>query len=175
MRTDLLSRTRRNGSGRWPDYATAEEFESLFEHQRQPLLRLALLLTANSEKAEQSLGFALRDCRLNGSVATDWIITWARRAIVRNAIQLVSPPVSVSATQTLNDDGHDGKMLGISGTISICVDVPSIVKLPDFERLVYVITVLERSSIQDCALLLARSPKEVRDAQKRALAIAAFF
>lgn len=174
MGTRLQSRTRRNGLGVWTDYATAEEFESLFESKREPLLRLALLLTASSEKAEQSLSFAMRDCRLNGSVAPDWILTWARRAIVRNAIQLVFPPVSASATQTLNDDGHDGKLLGISAAISIRVDLPSIVKLPDFERLVYVITVLERSSIQDCALLLARSPKEIRDAQKRAIGIASF-
>ena len=172
MGTGLRSSTRRNGLGGWTDYATAEEFESLFESKREPLLRLALLLTASSEKAAQSLSFAMRDCRLSGSVAPDWILTWARRAIVRNAIQLVFAPVSASATQTLNDAGHDGKLPGSSTAISIRTDVPSIMKLPDFERLVYVITVLERSSIQDCALLMARSPKEVQDAQQRAIAIA---
>jgi hypothetical protein len=44
----------------------------------------------------------------------------------------------------------------------------AILDLPDFDRLVFVICVLERYSILDCALLLRRSPKDVHDARVRA-------
>ena len=151
------------------DYATAEEFESLFESKRGPLLHLAMLLTANSEMAAQILRLALRDCRFNGSVSADWILPWARRTIVRNAIRVVFPPISALATQTTNDDVHHGISLAIPAATTLRVDVPSIVKLPDLERLVFVITVLEHISLQDCALFLARSTKEVCDAQMRAM------
>jgi hypothetical protein len=45
----------------------------------------------------------------------------------------------------------------------------AIFDLPDFDRLVFVICVLERYSILDCALLLRRSPKDVNDARVRAI------
>ena len=174
MNIRLQRRARRNGLAGGTDYATAEQFESLFESKWEALLRLALLLTASSEKAEQTLSLALRDCKLAGSVSADWIVPWARRAIVRSAIQLVFPSVSASATQTPNGDCYDGNSLAIPASTALGVDVPSIVKLPDFERLVFVITVLEHISIQDCALLVARSRKEVWDAQKHAMRLSTF-
>ena len=48
-------------------------------------------------------------------------------------------------------------------------DSLAILELPDFDRLVFVICVLERYSILDCALLLKRSPKDVNDARVRAI------
>ena len=156
------------------DYATAEEFASLFESEREPLFRLAWLLTASSEKAEQGLSLALSDCRLNGSVSTDWIFSWARRAIVRNAIQLILRPELALSAQNPNGDGHYGNSQAISAATTHRIDDLSILKMPDFVRLVFVITVLEHMSIQDCALLMGRSPKEVLDAQKRAMRISSF-
>lgn len=41
--------------------------------------------------------------------------------------------------------------------------------LEDFERYVFVITILERYSERDCALLLGCSVQEVREARARAL------
>jgi hypothetical protein len=48
-------------------------------------------------------------------------------------------------------------------------DAHAILTLPDFDRLIFVICVLERYSILDCALLLRRSPKDVNDARVRAI------
>ncbi|MGO9339169.1 MAG: hypothetical protein ACLPY1_16865 [Terracidiphilus sp.] len=169
MSIGLQRSARRNSEGGWTDYATPEEFECLFESKRDPLLRLALLLTGSVEKAEQSLNHALRDCRLNSSVSTDWVLPWARRAIVRNAIQLVCLPASVSTAHSMNGDGTGVNSQAVPAATSLHEDISSIEKLPDFERLVLIITVLEHISIQDYALLLARSPKEVFDAQKRAI------
>ena len=52
---------------------------------------------------------------------------------------------------------------------SVLADSVAILGLPDFDRLAFVICVLERYSILDCALLLKRSPKEVNDARVRAI------
>jgi len=174
MSISIRRSSRRNREGSWTDYATPEEFERLFESKREPLLRLALLLTGSVEKAELSLTHALRDCRLNGSVSTDWILPWARRAIVRNAIELVCLPVSASRALPMNGDGAGGNSQAVPAATSLQENIASIEKLPDFERLVLIMTVLEHISIQDCALLLARSLKEVWDAQKRAKHLLAF-
>jgi len=174
MSIGLKRENRRNRLAEHTDYATAEQFESLFESKREPLLRLALLLTANSERAEQNLALALRDCRLNGSVSTDWIFLWARRAVIRNAIQQVYRRESVSHARNPNSDCHFDGLQANSTQKTRRIDDPSILKMPEFERLVFVITVLEHISIQDCALLMGQSPKEVCDAQKRAMGIPSF-
>jgi len=173
MAIGLRRQTQRKEVAGRSHYATAEEFENLFESERKPLLRLALLLTASAEKAEQSLNLALKDCRLNGSVSTDWIISWARRAIVRTAIELVPRPVSAAAAQTVINNYHHCSTQ-VSAAVALQIDVPMILQMPDFERFVFVTTVLERISIHDCALLLARSPKDVCDAQTRAMRTSLF-
>lgn len=164
--------TKTNGVAGWTDYATPEDFDSLFESKRDSLFRLALLLTGSAEKALQSLSLALRDCKLNGSVSTGWTLPWARRAIVRNAIQLISRPPSDQHRLASKDDSSEGRRQAIRVGTLLRIDISSIENLPDFERLVLVITVLEHISIQDCALLLAQLPKQVREAQERAMLMA---
>ena len=39
--------------------------------------------------------------------------------------------------------------------------------IPEFDRLVFVICVLERYSMLDCALLLGRSPRDINEARQR--------
>lgn len=173
MNIGLRRGARRNGVAGGTDYATPEEFERLFDFQQASLLRLALLLTGSPEKAEKSLNHALRDCRLSSSVSMDWVLRWARRAIVRSAIQLVGLPDSAPPIKIMNGDSAGGNIQGMPAATSFHVDVSSVQTLPDLERLVIVMTILERMSIQDCALLLARSPKEVCDAQKRAIRLSA--
>jgi len=122
--------------------------------------------------AERALSLALTDCRLNGSVSTDWMLQWARRMIVRNAIHLVPPPAKTSATQNHEQRHDDSRSIKVATALP--ADIPSILKMPDFERLVFVITVLEHISLQDCALLMGRWPKEVSDAQGRSICLSAF-
>lgn len=172
MNIRAQGRTRGNGAHNGMSYATAEDFGTLFESKRDALRRLALLLTGSSEMVEQTLSLALKDCRLNGSVSTDWMLQWARRAIVRNAIHLVLPPAATAATEN-HDQRHDDSR-SMKAATALPTDIPSILRMPDFERLVFVITVLEHISLQDCALLMDRSPKEVRDAQNRSMCLSAF-
>jgi DNA-directed RNA polymerase specialized sigma24 family protein len=149
------------------EYGRKEEFVSLFERERVNLGRLALLLTGNSEAAKQCFLLAFRECIASSSVSKDWMLTWTRRMVVRNAIWLVMGTGGRPFVNT-NDDADTGAIPFFQddafGTIA---EPESIVGLPDFDRFVLVICLLERYSEHDCALLLGRSPREVNEARQR--------
>ena len=149
------------------EYAGKEEFVSLFERERVGLQRLALLLTANSEAAKQCLIRSFRECIASSSVSKEWILSWTRRMIIRNAISLVIGPESQSFVNT-NDDADNGVIAFFpDDPLGAIAESESIFDLPEFDRFVFVICVLERCSIQDCALLLGRSPRDVNEARQR--------
>jgi DNA-directed RNA polymerase specialized sigma24 family protein len=155
---------RENDRGR---YAGKEEFASLFESERMALQGLALLLTADSGAARRCLIRAFRECIASSSVSKDWVLSWTRRMIIRNAISLVKGLGGQSFVD-MNDDADNGLIafspddsLGLSATSE------SILDLPEFDRFVFVICVLERYSTHDCALLLGKSPGEVNEVRYR--------
>src|SRR5271170_7726844 len=149
------------------EYARRGEFVSVFECERVELQRLALLLTANSEAAMRCLIRAFRECIASSSVSKEWVLSWARRMVIRNAISLVQCPEGKSFVNT-NDDAHNG-LIGVSqdDPFGAIADAKPILDLPDFDRFVFVICVLERYSTRDCALLLGRSPQDVNEARRR--------
>lgn len=146
-------------------YAREEEFISVFHRERAGLQRLALLLTASSEATEQCLISAFRDCVESRSVVKEWVLSWARRIVIRNAISLV-----MGAGQSFVNASNAAD----SGLIASRKDRPSgaiaepgeILDLPMFERFVFVICVLERYTIHDCALLLGKSPRDINEARR---------
>ena len=89
------------------EYARKEEFVSVFESERVGLQRLALLLTANSEAAKRCLIRAFRECIASSSVSKEWVLSWTRRMVIRNAISLVMGPEGESFVNT-NDDADNG-------------------------------------------------------------------
>jgi len=149
------------------EYASKEEFGSAFERERASLQTLALMLTANSEAAKRCLIRAFRECIASSSVSKEWVLSWARRMVIRNAISLVMGSGGPSFVNT-NDDADNG-LIAFSPDIplSAMATSESILDLPEFERFVFVICVLERYSIQDCALLLGKSPGEVNEVRGR--------
>jgi hypothetical protein len=144
------------------EYASREEFVSVFECERAGLQRLALLLTANSEAAKQCLILARRECIASSSVFKGWVLSWTRRLVIRNAISLVIGREDQSFVNT-NDDA-DERLMAFSPEDSRGAMATSESVL---ERFVFVICVLERYSIHDCALLLGRSPRDINDARQR--------
>src|ERR1700758_874031 len=71
------------------EYASKEVFVSVFESKLVALRPLALLLTANPVAANRCLVLAYRDCLTNCSVSKNWALAWARRLVIRKAIDLV--------------------------------------------------------------------------------------
>ena len=149
-------------------YASKEEFVSLFESERMALQGLALLLTANSEAAERCLVLALRECIANCSVSRDWVLAWARRVVIRNAINVVMEPGEQSFAG-MNCNAEIGSVVfSEDDSLGQIANLQPILALPDLDRLVFVISILERHSIHDCALLLGRSPRDINEARQRA-------
>lgn len=150
-------------------YATTDDFQRLFAREMTELFRLSLHLTADAEKAESCLILAMGECFANSSVSKGWALIWARRMVVRNAIRLVLGTKSAIPNDICSEAGPDFHLQPSEYRIEALRDSLAILALPDFERLVFVICVLERYSILDCALLLNRSPKDVNDARVRAI------
>jgi hypothetical protein len=148
-------------------YATAEDFRGLFTEDPNGLYMLSFLLTANHEKAEQCFVAGLDDCVDGNAVFQEWAAMWARRVIVRNAIRIIAPHKGEpQRTKIANQPAGKHRVLEMP-----VQDVPfaSILSLNDFERFVYVLSVIERFRDQECAVLLSISLKEMRET--RAIAV----
>ena len=149
------------------EYARREEFVSVFQCERIGLQRLALLLTANSEAVRRCLIRAFRECIASSSVSKEWVLRWTRRMVIRNAISLVMGPEGELFVNT-NDDADDGFVaFSPDDSPGVIAASESILDLPEFERFVFVICVLERYSIHDCALLLGKSRRDINEARQR--------
>jgi hypothetical protein len=149
------------------EYATAEDFRELFTEDPNGLYTLSFLLTANHEKAEQCCVAGLDDCVDGNAVFQEWAGLWARRVIVRNAIRIIAPHKG-QPQPTQSPHQPAGKRNVLEMPVQ---DVPfaSILRLNDFERFVYVLSVIERFSDQECVVLLGISLKEMRET--RAIAV----
>jgi hypothetical protein len=134
----------------------------VFHEETDSLYRLSFLLTADREKAEQCFVSGFEDS-VNGSlVFKEWARSWARRTIIQNAVRLINPhPTEEHAPPSLNSDGK--RLAGEE------VEIAAVLELGPFERFVYVISVLERYSDQDCSVLLGCAQRDVIAARIRAL------
>lgn len=107
--------------------------------------------------AEECFVRGLEDSAKSNRVFKEWARSWARRMIIQNAIRLIRPR---STDKRVSNPDH-------SGTVPI--QVATMVELPAFERFVLVMTMLERYSNRECALLLGSTAGEVAAARSRAL------
>ena len=144
--------------------AVAEDFEEFFAKQNTDLLRLSLHLTADAEKAESCLILAMRDCLFRSNVSRDRVQAWARRMVVRNAIRLVWR----TTADILGQSGFEFHMQPSDLPLEALRESIAILSLPDMDRVAFVMCVLERYSILDCALILGAAPQDVYDAIVRA-------
>jgi hypothetical protein len=87
--------------------------------------------------------------------------------IVRNAIGLVFGPEGQSFVNT-SDDSDSGLIAFFpDDSPGAIAESESILDFPELDRFVFVICVLERYSMHDCALLLGRSPRDISEARQR--------
>jgi DNA-directed RNA polymerase specialized sigma24 family protein len=143
-------------------YASSDDFRKVFHEETDSLYRLAFLLTADSEKAQQCFVSGLEDS-LNGSaVFKEWVRSWARRTIIQNAVRAINPRPREEHAPSSFDGG---------GTTPAAeqVETAAVLQLEPFERFVYVMSVLERYSDLDCSVLLGCARRDVIAARMRAL------
>lgn len=131
------------------------------------LYLLAYLLTANPETAEQCFISSFEECMESIAVHDEWTHSWAKRVVIKNAIRLVAPHVHHSRNTVLS--GFRQKEREPSEWSPGNRTLINVHALEDFERFVFVMTVLEQLSDRDAALLLRCLPDKIQAARGRAL------
>jgi DNA-directed RNA polymerase specialized sigma24 family protein len=148
-------------------YASREDFRRIFTEDLDELSQLSFLLTRDPQKAEQFFVGGLEDSVAGNSVFREWARSWAKRAIIQNAIRELKlrPSLSNSLTSAAIFLGIGQHSSGPPNHF----EIDAVFELEDHERFVFVMSVLEHYSEHDCALLLGCSFLEVREAHTRAM------
>ena len=169
MKRPVFSSTANLCAGERSDgYTVPDEFCKVFNDHIEHLYTLAFLLTADHSQAEQCVVEALEECLEGAAIFKEWLLTWSKRAIIKNAIRMISPSPSETHVGGISRRSRapilhpDRYALGqaIAGAITA---------LQPFDRFVYVLSVLERYSDRECSLLLDSSVAEVARARQRGL------
>ena|SRR5215467_10553404 len=153
---------KRPGSGGRNDYATHSDFCAIFREQLDSLFFLALLLTGDEPSAEKCFLAAFDSCAEGNLVFKESAMGWSRRSVIKNAIRLMSP-VPTAPARPLFPGNDDNVHLDQDALLT------RVQQLPSFDRFVFVMSVLERYSDRDCALLLGCSGADILPARIRAL------
>ena len=148
-------------------YASHEDFHTIFSEDLNELYQLSFLLAHDPAKAERCLVGGLEDCVVKNRVFREWARSWAKRAIVQNAIRELKPRPSQSnspLSKAMFSNMHEHAR-GPGGHF----EIDAVLRLADFDRFVFVMSVLEHYSEHDCALLLGCSAGDIREGRTRAL------
>src|ERR1700722_7054787 len=138
-------------------YATSDDFRRVFEEDMNGLYLLSFLLTADREKAERCFVSGLEDAVDGNPVFKEWARSWARRVIIVNAVRAINPrPAEENGPSSSAKVSTNGKTPPLEQ-----VEIAAVLALEPFERFVYVITVLEHFSDQDCSALLGCARRDV--------------
>jgi hypothetical protein len=137
------------------------DFCQIFHDDLDYLYTLSLLLTVDLQKAEQCFVAGLEDCLEGNPVFREWAQSWAKRTVIKNAIRMISP----MPTETILRSGNGGAIDAISEVDSFLAAT----KLLPFDRFVYVLSVLEKYSDPECAILLGCRVEEIVRTRTRAI------
>jgi len=143
-------------------YATQADFRRVFQEDMNRLYLLSFLLTGERDLAEQCFVSGLKMSSEGNPVFKEWATSWARRTIVLTAIRMVRP--------RLGDPQRSSVPPKSAGPSAISrAEIANIIALPPFERFVFVMSVLECYTEQECSLLLGCTRREAMEARERAL------
>jgi DNA-directed RNA polymerase specialized sigma24 family protein len=141
-------------------YASSQDFCRLFTEKMNSLYWLAFLLTADHEKARECFVAGLEDCVQAERVFQSWAHRWAKRTIIENAIQTLKPRLIASVARA----AIQSSAIRVAGDS----EFRRVLALEDYERFVFVMSVLERYSDHESALLLDCPARYIREARSRA-------
>src|SRR5260221_9561118 len=150
------------GTQQISEYASRADFQDVFTTRMPQLYLLALLLVGDEVKAEQCFVGAIEDCLSRNLVFKEWVYSCSRRLVVRWAIQMRLPIL-----RGFKDEDLTTAQVEIPSAVH--PGLAGILQLPQFERFVYVLSVLEKYSDRECSVLLICTPQQVITARIRAL------
>jgi hypothetical protein len=135
-------------------YPTVADFLRTFNEEMHSLYLLSFLLTADHDKAEQCLVAAMGECVEGIGGYMDWARSWIRAAVLKHAIQMIKPAPEradyvsfISLKRLATPPGNN--------------PFAAILLLDAFERFVFVMSILEGQSDEECAILLRCSRRDV--------------
>ena len=144
------------------EFAKHADFCDVFENDTQSLYLLAFLLTTNHKQSEQCFVSTVDEVFKEPVVFKEWVRSWVKRRLIENAIEIVSP------TSPRNRQKRDQWSSWKREKEREC-EIDTVTKLAAFERFVFVMSILERYSNWECALLLECCINNVDQARMRAL------
>src|ERR1700741_2299199 len=118
-------------------YAARNEFCQIFEKDMNSLYFLSLLLTGDHTIAEQCFVGGLHIAQEGSQVFREWAESWARRAIILNAIRMIRPRKITDGTHSTAGSSNGSRLAEHS-------EITGVFDLPAFERFALVMSVLER-------------------------------
>ncbi len=142
------------------DYAMSADFCAVFEKDMKPLYLLAFLLTANHNEAQHCFALTVEDAFKKPAVFKEWAQSWVKRSLIEHAIDIVSPASARTGEKHDLWSAHQSHGEG---------EIDAVAKLGPLERFVFVMSILERNSNWDCALLLGCNTNKVAQARRQAL------
>jgi hypothetical protein len=149
------------------EYATSSDVCRVYLEQMNSLYLLSLLLTADPQKAEKCFVLGFDDSINNDSVFKERANLWARRCIILHAIRLLCP--GPSDKNKLNEARLWQLVEDVPAEVRAYPGFARIVALNSFERFVFVMSILEKYSAQECSLLLGCFRRDVIDARTAAI------
>jgi len=129
----------------------------------KPLYLLAFLLTGRHAVAERCFLATLDDCIRPNRVFKGWERSWSKRCLISNAIHLVFSGPAESGGKPDSWSGVDvesGECSGLNALTGLT---------PPLQRFVLVMSVLEKYSERECALLLRCALRDVAEARVHGL------
>jgi hypothetical protein len=136
------------------EYAADSDYAETFIDQMNCLYLLSFLLTADMQIAERCFSKALDEYVESRGGWLEWAKQDGRRAVLRHAIQIISPAPK---------QAYDWSFYGNARHLVSAAHEPfaAITSLSAFERFVFVMSVFEGLSQEECAALLSWSIEDV--------------
>jgi DNA-directed RNA polymerase specialized sigma24 family protein len=135
---------------------------NILTEEMRSLYLFSFLLAADTDIAEQCYVRGLGECVEGIKVFMDWMQSWARLTIIKHSIRMIMPEP---------DNTKDWPVISLKGPKTLAKNslFAAIVALSAFERFVFVMSVLEKQSDEDCSMLLGCSRRDVIIARELAL------
>ena len=159
--------TQKCKNARSNEYATRSDFCHVYLEQMNSLYLLSLLLIADPQKAEECFLAGFDDSMSNNSVFRESAHLWARRSIILHAVRLLCPRPN---DENESNAASLSRLIGnVPAEVQQFPNFARIVGLNSFERFVFIMSILEKYSDQECSLLLGCFRRDVISARTAAL------
>jgi hypothetical protein len=146
---------------------SGQDVRGMCSEDLNSLYQLSFLLTRDHERAERCFVVGLENLIRGNRAFNQWAHAWAKRVVIENAIREVNPRPRVAHSYSSANVFPYGAQL--STPPGGHFELEAILALEDFERFVFVMSVLDHYLEHDCGLLLHCPVLEIREARTRAL------